>query len=240
MYLNHRFGWLTECWALFQGYITLQFHLNFSHTEVKLTNFYMLAFFVNIDALRILHTSFGGVYITQTATLFGILSGDMLWYGSFFPSFLLLMMLVISASCFLNFSIASLTGFSVKCSSGYMPRYSCRGKDWKHVLKRGKASREMWNMSNLWCIPVAPEMCVCECESEWMINCPVGSETFHTSSSWYWLRAQTAPRCQLERPRSGRLSMIQFTFAKPFCLGGGFLMVDGALGIQENQSYCTM
>lgn len=60
-----------------------------------------------------------------------------------------------------------------------------------------------------------------------------------TSLSWYWLRAQTAPRCQLERPRSGRLSMIKFTFAKPFWSGGGIRMVDGALGIQEHQSYCT-
>ena len=60
-----------------------------------------------------------------------------------------------------------------------------------------------------------------------------------TSFSWYWLRAQTAPRCQLERPRSGRLSMIKFTSAKPFCCGGAFRMVDGALGIQEHQSYCT-
>lgn len=65
-------------------------------------------------------------------------------------------------------------------------------------------------------------------------------DTFLTSFSWYWLRAQTAPRCQLERPRSGRLSMIKFTFAKPFWLGGGFRMVDGALGIQEHQSYYTM
>lgn len=61
----------------------------------------------------------------------------------------------------------------------------------------------------------------------------------HTSFSWYWLRAQTAPRCQLERPRSGRLSTIKFTSARPFWSGGGFRMVDGALGIQEHQSYYT-
>lgn len=41
-------------------------------------------------------------------------------------SFLALMEQVISASCFLNFSMASLTAFSTKCSSGYMPRYSCK------------------------------------------------------------------------------------------------------------------
>lgn len=61
-----------------------------------------------------------------------------------------------------------------------------------------------------------------------------------TSFSWYWLRAQTAPRCQLERPRSGRLSTIRLTSAKPFWLGGGLRMVDGALGIQEHQSYYKM
>lgn len=57
-----------------------------------------------------------------------------------------------------------------------------------------------------------------------------------TSFFWYWLRAQTAPKCQLERPRSGRLSMIRVIFATPFRFGGGFRMVDGALGIQEYQS----
>lgn len=83
-------------------------------------------------------------------------------------------------------------------------------------------------------------MCVCahanDCLCVWThAKCP-----FHTSFSWYWLRAQTAPRCQLERPRSGRLSMIKFTSAKPFWLGGGLRMVDGAFGIQEHQSYCPM
>lgn len=34
--------------------------------------------------------------------------------------------------------------------------------------------------------------------------------------------------------------MIKFTFARPFWVGGGLLMVDGALGIQEHQSYYTM
>lgn len=74
----------------------------------------------------------------QTATLLGILSGDMYTYGNFFSSFLLLMVLLISASCFLNFSMAALTGFSMKCSSGYMPRYSCRNRTYKMLYKKMK------------------------------------------------------------------------------------------------------
>ena len=59
-----------------------------------------------------------------------------------------------------------------------------------------------------------------------------------TSLSWNWLRAHTAPRCQQERPRSGRLSIMYFTSASPFFVGVGFRMVDGEFGIQEHQSYC--
>lgn len=36
---------------------------------------------------------------------------------------------LISASCLLNFSMAAFTGFSMKCSSGYMPRYSCKERE---------------------------------------------------------------------------------------------------------------
>lgn len=54
--------------------------------------------------------------------------------------------------------------------------------------------------------------------------------------SWNWLRAQTIPRTQEERPRSGRLSMMYFISTWPFWAGGGFRMVEGLLGIQENQS----
>lgn len=88
------------------------------------------------------------------------------------------------------------------------------------------------------CMLKQKETCVCVCAyvCKWLSVCM----SVCTSFSWYWLRAQTAPRCQLERPRSGRLSMIKFTSAKPFSLGGAFRMVDGALGIQEHQSYYTM
>lgn len=60
-----------------------------------------------------------------------------------------------------------------------------------------------------------------------------------TSFSWNWLRAQTAPRCQQERPLSGRLSTICSMVTVPFSVGGGQRIVGGALGIQEHQSYCT-
>lgn len=59
-----------------------------------------------------------------------------------------------------------------------------------------------------------------------------------TSLSWNWLRAQTAPRCQQERPLSGRLSTICSMVTVPFSVGGGQRIVGGALGIQEHQSYC--
>lgn len=60
-----------------------------------------------------------------------------------------------------------------------------------------------------------------------------------TSVSWNWLKAQTAPRCQQERPLSGRLSTICSMVTVPFSVGGGQRIVGGALGIQEHQSYCT-
>lgn len=60
-----------------------------------------------------------------------------------------------------------------------------------------------------------------------------------TSLSWNWLKAQTAPRCQHERPLSGRVSTICSMVTVPFFVGGGQRIVGGALGIQEHQSYCT-
>lgn len=60
-----------------------------------------------------------------------------------------------------------------------------------------------------------------------------------TSLSWNWLKAQTAPRCQQERPLSGRLSTICSMVTVPFSVGGGQRIVGGALGIHEHQSYCT-
>lgn len=60
-----------------------------------------------------------------------------------------------------------------------------------------------------------------------------------TSVSWNWLKAQTAPRCQQERPLSGRVSTICSMVTVPFSVGGGQRIVGGALGIQEHQSYCT-
>lgn len=59
-----------------------------------------------------------------------------------------------------------------------------------------------------------------------------------TSFSWNWLSAHTAPRCQQERPRSGRVSTICSMVTTPLAVGGGARMVGGALGIQEHQSYC--
>lgn len=64
-------------------------------------------------------------------------------------------------------------------------------------------------------------------------------EGWLTSLSWNWLKAQTAPRCQQERPLSGRLSTICSMVTVPFSVGGGQRIVGGALGIQEHQSYCT-
>lgn len=114
-------------------------------------------------------------------------------------------------------------------------RHKEKGRKDKYILKQRRASWEMRNVpnvSNFWLFRL------CVCAEMW--KCSNGCLcAFPTSFSWYWLRAQTAPRCQLERPRSGRLSTIKFTFARPFLLGGGFRMVDGALGIQEHQSYYT-
>lgn len=58
-----------------------------------------------------------------------------------------------------------------------------------------------------------------------------------TSLFWNWLRAHTAPRCQQERPRSGRLFTMNAISTSPFFVGGGFRMVGGAFGIHEHQSY---
>ncbi|TNN75250.1 hypothetical protein EYF80_014487 [Liparis tanakae] len=40
-----------------------------------------------------------------------------------------------SRRCFLNVSMAAFTGFSMKCSSGYMPRYSCKEREGRRVIQ---------------------------------------------------------------------------------------------------------
>lgn len=125
------------------------------------------------------------------------------------------MMLVTSTNFLRKDLAASMSGCSVKCISGYTPKNSW-GEDLDKTKQFTFFSRNFVGSKYIQ-------------TSYWMIS-------HQTSSSWYWLRAQTAPRCQLERPRSGRLSMIYFISTWPFCAGGGFLMVEGQLGIQANQS----
>lgn len=79
-------------------------------------------------------------------------------------------------------------------------------------------------------------ICHCSHSTSDLVNIHADMRLFQTSFSWNWLRAHTAPRCQQERPRSGRLSTMYFKSTSPFFVGGGFRMVGGEFGIHEHQS----